>query len=149
MKFDYNSYIVNGLIVPLLIVVFVGLLLTPRVVYAIKQSNCFSQAIKKLIFPMLAFGFVLITTIPTVSHTVFIPFENKESIMVDEGKIDKIYTSQLSARFGLNGRYVDSAIVSINGKYYLFMSNEKLYTGKRIRIEYLPKSRIILSWEDG
>lgn len=40
-----------------------------------------------------------------------------------------------------------SQLVTIDGKNYLFISTEDLEIGDYVRVDYLPKSRIVLEWE--
>ena len=142
MNFDYNSYINDGLIIPCLIIVFVGLILSIPVCFFIKNKQ-----FEKLIFPLLAFAFVLLKTVPTITHTIILPFEGRNNSVKVTGTVDHVNRSIISHRFMVDDSYTDSVIVSIDGEKVLFMSGDGLYAGREIRLEYLPKSRIALSWE--
>lgn len=153
--FDFDEYFIKGCVIPCICFIFGLAVVVASTLILIKNYNGISRYsfIKRcyLIYPpamILIFGFVFLTIIgQTLKYGVFLLTENSSDALYQVGLVEKIQPISLPPRYSTDEPYGKAVEAKIDGSVYYFMSGNELSLNDTIEFQYLPKSRMVLSYQ--
>ena len=153
MQFDYSQYfkiLVWGSIFFAVFILSIMLINTIR--FLIAMNKCDNEEEKKKIFGnmmcgcIFAIAFALFISVPSFKHGVHLFTEKEDSAIVETGTITSIKGTFGNNKYSYEDKHnVFASYVYIDGEQYYIMFIGDFKIGDEVTIEYLPKSRIILS----
>ena len=139
MTYDYNDVFSQVFTLPLGIIIVTLFALVWNTVKFIKKKSYKSK--KDIFFYCLLILIVVIfifNQAPFLSkHGIHLLSENETNKIVNTGVVDGLYKS---------GGRVPHMYATIDGQEYYFRIAGDIKVGDTITFEYLPKSKVILSW---
>lgn len=150
MIFEYH-YFKNYLLYGALVGLFIGIFLFVFALYHFRSNFRDSQ---KRTVSYFAIILVLIFSIYTLYASsvnlrfgINLLFEDETAIVEQTGRIENIKEMKLIyVQYNEDGK-TTCQLVTIDGKNYLFISTGDLEIEDYVRVDYLPKSRIVLEYE--
>lgn len=149
MSFSYYIYRRAGLIVPACSVLFAGMILVASMVhYFMKTNRSLSIFLSTVCPTFVLLAFFVATCFPTIKYSIHLLQETENDFAYASGTIETISPVENSPRYSTEEDVVVRAVfLTIGGKTYYCMTNEGLTQGDSVRLQYLPKSRMVLKWE--
>lgn len=101
----------------------------------------------RLFLPLAAmFVFFVSFTWPTFRYSRYLSSESIEDTVSNAGTIDRISAVFASPKYHIGDDQTAylASIVTINGEKYYFLTADGLQIGQQVRINYLPKSHMVL-----
>jgi len=150
MTFDYH-YFLNYLLYGALAGLFIGIFLFVFSLYHVRSNlrdrhnRTASYFVIMLVF--LISIYALYASLVNLRFGANLLFEDETMIVEQTGRIEHIKEMKLIyVQYNDDGKST-CQLVTIDGKNYLFASIGDLEIGNYVRVDYLPKSRIVLEWE--
>ncbi len=151
MQFSYQYYknflLFGGLLT--LIIGLVFLVFSIRLLRYVKPIFKFGRILflfKFLIISCISI-FLLIISLMNLRYGIHLVKENESDSIELVGFIDEINETWFIQGYYSEGGKVNCKIVIINQEKFLFVATDDLVIGDEIKIDYLPKSRVVLSYE--
>jgi membrane protein YdbS with pleckstrin-like domain len=158
-SFDFQEYWINGCIFPLLILIIaiafivIGLIGAFKIYQKVAQKHMkkfIGLVLMVLCFFLVTGGLIFAaTSTDTLQYGVHLLGENEDDAIELVGRVDKIDAVPVIPSFSDNHEQSTSqaAEVTVDGVKYYFMSTHNIHEGDILRIKYLPKSKMVLSYE--
>ena len=150
MTFEYQ-YFKNYLLYGALVGLFLGIFLFVFALYHFRSNirNSQNRTVSYFVIVLiLIFSiYVLYASSVNLRFGINLLFEDETAIVEQTGRIENIEEMKLIyVQYNEDGK-ITCQLVTIDGKNYLFISTGDLEIGDYVRVDYLPKSRIVLEWE--
>ena len=151
MVFEYSDYYFQTLSLPIFIISFFLLFLGISIFGPVKKGG--QESLTILIAKVSLALVVCIIMVSICAKTltnggIYLRSENESDVVVETGTIESICEpSEIITGFKAthNGRQRHGADVIIDGKRYFAVTCDGFEIGDYVEIEYLPKSKFILS----
>ena len=101
----------------------------------------------RLFLPLAAmFVFFVSFTWPTFQYSRYLSSESIEDAVATAGTIDRVSAVFASPKYHIGDDQTAylASIVTIDGEKYYFLTADGLQSGQQVRINYLPKSHMVL-----
>lgn len=148
MKFSYDQYKEATLLSPLTFVIIGILIVSYCLYYMIKSNNSIVLKIVKNVFLIWISLFISIPNIIVLKYGIHLFTESEADTTDISGIVENIVNFKQSPRYTTDDNTVLASIITISGEEYYFMSGNNIEIGSSIEIQYLPKSRIVLEWQN-
>ena len=149
MTFAYAVYRRAGLIVPCEAILFAGALGVACLVYFFRRTKRTLPAFFASAAPALALlAFFTAVNLPTLRYSVHLLGETEADAMIASGVLEDIAPVENSPKYHTEAERVARAVLlTVDGEIYYCMTDRGLHAGDRVRLRYLPQSRMVLAWE--
>lgn len=142
MEFSYEYYKANAFTWSLVACVVFGIISLGLIIKMLGTSN---KSLKLQMFLCLVLSlFGLTSHVIKLSYSYKIVFDNKDNVMMVEGKIEKIEEVISSPVYKLEEGNSKASILYISGEKYYIMSAGNLSVNDNVEITYLKNSKFIL-----
>ncbi len=151
MNFDFDTYFLNLVIVPLIFAFFGLVVLLSNITKHYRnrptQSDIkYSWMTRRMISSIGTFIFCIILSLWIGKFSLVLDNENKTETI--SGEILSIEEAEPRAKIKFEGEYTYQKHITINGEEYYIMTIGDFEIGDNVSIVYLPHSKIILSIQE-
>ena len=147
MKFDYNEYYKILFISSICIIIFSLIFFLINTI--ILAKNIFSIKFDKKLFYCFVSCIILIFLFTLgffpFRHGVYLVSEKEYEKIEGFGEINNFKKAYGNNKYVFNGENVFAYYIFIENEKYYIMHKGNLQIGDKVKFEYLPKSRIIIS----
>ncbi len=155
ITFDISEYRIKGCIIPCICFILVSLIVIVSIIKAIKTYKTFSvySLIKRfflLFFPTMiaVLGIPFLAIIgQTLKYGIFLIGESSTDAILRVGEVESIEPLSIPPQYSINKFSGMPAEVKIDGTAYYVMSDSLLSQSDTIEFSFLPKSKMILSYQ--
>ncbi|GEM_PF-4164683 len=145
MEFLYNEYFTNLFVIPFVMCVISISLMLGLIIHNVLAKRPLTIKFKiHLIISLFVIILLLIVSVSSLKHGVKLLKDDKNSVIMIEGEIEKIEKVVFSPRYMYNDRVVFAKIITINGEKYYCMTVGDLSIGDYVEVSYLENSRLII-----
>ena len=154
VTFDFNEYFLKACVIPFVCFIFGCIIVVFSIVKAINLYKKFSSysLIKRcwLFIPVMsfAFGVVFLAILgQTLKYGIFMFVEDSSDAVLTVGQVDSIEFLEFSPQYAVNKGEGIPAEVEMDGNVYYVMTGNLLSRYETLEFTYLPKSKIITSYQ--
>ena len=155
MTYDYNVYYRQDCIVPLLLVIFVGVIMTKNVVSLLKKCTnmntwmVIKQNTPQTIFIVVFAFLIVVNSIHLLRGGIYLLFEKPSQAVQIVGTVeDTIEIDALTAsKYDVDQNHGRGEALVIDGEKYYLTTYGDLKVGDNVVLTVLPRSRFVLQIE--
>ena len=150
MSFDYYDYHKMLFLGPLIAIIIILILFVVETILFFKKNSSlgYSTSLKRYVASIIAFLFFLFVFLLPIKQGIHLINEKENDKVKTMGEITEIRKTYGLNKYTYEGHVTYASYVYIEDERYYIMNIGEYKVGDVVIIEYLPKSKIVLSIND-